>query len=171
MSDEFEHGEKERKKIVIEDRRVISEKDADGESPPKSQKKKPPKEARKGTKREPAVAAGEGEELSEEEVAASIFDLGIERFIQYNLGVIIQFAYVYMGLVANPSTGLVTQDMARAKQSIDIFEYLAEKVKGSLMPAEAEELARITKDLKLNFLNAASSRPPSAPPGGETASG
>lgn len=170
MTDEFEQGEPERKKIVIEDRRVISEKDA-AEPTPTAAKKKHPKETKKTAERKDATPAGEGEELSEEEIAANIFDLGIERFIQYNLGVIIQFAYVYMGLVANPGTGLVTRDLARAKQSIDIFEYLAEKVKGGLMPAEAEELTRITKDLKLNFLNAASSRPPSAPPGGETPGG
>jgi len=171
MADEFENDEKERKKIVIEDRRVISDQDTTEEPLRESAEEPQAQQEKKTEEKNPPSTDGQDEEMSEEQVAANIFDLGIDRFIQYNLGVIIQFAYVYMGLVANPSTGLVTQDLARAKKSIDIFEFLAEKVKGGLMPAEAEELTRVIKDLKANFLNVAASGPPSAPPGGENASG
>jgi len=170
---ENEFGDKDpkkRPKIIVEDKRVSYE--ADEESPatkPEAESVEPPPEADKPEEppEEPSAeeelekAAEDAGEQTAEKVAQTVFDIGIEGFIQYNLGVVLQFAYVYMGLVANPSTGLVTKELERAKLSVDVFEMLVDKIKDKLPVRDREELIRAVKDLKLNFINAASS--PQAP--------
>ena len=170
---ENEFGDKDpkkRPKIIVEDKRVSYEDDE--ETPavePEAAPAEPPAEADKPEEplEEPSAeakferAAEDAGEQTAEKVAQTVFDIGIEGFIQYNLGVVLQFAYVYMGLVANPSTGLVTKELERAKLSVDVFEILVDKVKDKLPVRDREELVRAVKDLKLNFINSASS--PQAP--------
>jgi len=159
---------KKRPKIIVEDKRVSYE--ADEESPatePKAAPAEPSPEADEPeeppeeplVEDEPEEAAEDADEQTAEKVAQTVFDIGIEGFIQYNLGVVLQFAYVYMGLMANPSTGLVTKELERAKLSVDVFEMLVDKIKDKLSVRDREELVRAVKDLKLNFINSASSPP------------
>lgn len=170
---ENEFGDKDpkkRPKIIIEDKRVSYETDeespatepkaAPAEPPPKADKPEEPPE-KPSAEEEPEEAMKDAGEQTAEKVAQTVFDIGIEGFIQYNLGVVLQFAYVYMGLVANPSTGLVTKDLARAKLTIDVFEMLVDKIKDKLPVRDRDEFIRAVKDLKLNFINSASS--PQAP--------
>jgi len=173
---ENEFGDKDQKKrpkIVVEDKRVSYE--ADEETPaaePETEPVEPPPESEKpgGPPEEPPAeakfeqTAEDTGEQTAEKVAQTVFDIGIEGFVQYNLGVVLQFAYVYMGLVANPSTGLVTKELERAKLSVDVFEMLVDKIKDKLPVRDREELMRAVKDLKLNFINAASAP---TPPGGQ----
>ena len=171
---------KKRPKIIIEDKRVSYEADdeppaaepeaAPVEPPPEADKpEEPPEEppTEEGPAEEgPGKAAESAGEQTAEKAVQTVFDIGIEGFIQYNLGVVLQFAYVYMGLVANPSTGLVTKELERAKLSVDVFEMLVDKIKDKLPARDREELVRAVKDLKLNFINAASSPPPMGEQGG-----
>ena len=170
---ENEFGDKDpkkRPKIIVEDKRVSYETDeeppavkpeaAPAEPPPEADKpEEPPEEP--SAEEELEEAAEDADDQTAEKVAQTVFDIGIEGFIQYNLGVVLQFAYVYMGLVANPSTGLVTKELERAKLSVDVFEMLVDKIKDKLPVRDREELIRAVKDLKLNFINAVSS--PTAP--------
>ena len=168
--DEFAPGESaEPRKIIIEDRRVSRQEDAGpaeaAEPAPDAAKRARQKQAPAGprTKAAPAgEAAGTPEEEAQREFAA-LYEAGIEGFLQYNLGIILQLAYIYLGLIVNPATGLVARDLARAKLCIDVFEYLTERLKEHLPPQVRDELARLGKDLKLNFINVASSPPPPAP--------
>ncbi len=175
---ENEFGDKDpkkRPKIIVEDKRVSQtpdegEKEDAPKTEPEAETKKEsakPSPAREKREEPPEEAPSEEKpprkdaEQTAEKAAQTIFDLGIEGFIQYNLGVVLQFAYVYMGLVVNPSTGLVAKDLERAKLSVDLFEILVDKIKGKIPPRDREELVRAVKDLKLNFINTASSPPPS----------
>jgi hypothetical protein len=157
---EFENGEKKRNKVIIEDKRFMREgeeaaKPEPAEGEPAAKKEKP----HAHTHKHPAEQAPpEGEEQ-----AVNIFDLGIEGFLEYNLGMIYQFALVYLGLIANPTSGLIARDLERAKLCIDVFEFLSGKVK-ALLPKEAQdELGRVTKDLKMNFIQVAASPTPAPP--------
>ena len=186
--DELEFGSDEKKqpsKVVIEDKRFDREELMREETPEEkaarlkreaeaAKEQPPPKkvtatESAKIAKAraaaeapaEPGAAADEAEAKRE---FASLFELGIDGFLKQNLGVILNFAYINMGLVANPANGLVTQDLAKAKLAIDTFEFLVDKLKGQFKPQEEAELTRLMKDLKLNFMNAASGPAPKPSP-------
>ena len=131
------------------------------EAPPKPEREKPPAAPRGGEAAARAEVAADEAEMKREFV--SLFDLGIDGFLKQNLGIMLNFAYIYMGLVANPATGLVTQDLGKAKLAIDTFEFTVDKLKGILKPQEEKELQRLLKDLKLNFMNAASAPAPKPP--------
>lgn len=165
--DEFANGRREkRRKVVIEDKRVSREEgpvdtpEPKQEEPahqaPQADESSKGKPATEPTRKEPADG-----EVAAEGGAPNLFDIGIEGFIQYNLSVIAQFAYLYMGLVVNPSSGLLARDLTRAKLCIDVFEFLIDKIRELLPVQEREELNRFASDLKLNFINAASSPSPS----------
>ncbi len=166
--DEFANGRHEkRRKVVIEDKRVSREEGPADAPEPKQEKpahQAPPadKPSKGKPATEPIPQEPTEEEMATEDGAPNLFDIGIEGFIQYNLSVIAQFAYLYMGLVVNPSTGLLARDLTRAKLCIDVFEFLIDKIKEMLPVPEREELNRFASDLKLNFINAASSPSPSS---------
>ncbi|OPX21289.1 MAG: hypothetical protein B1H03_07005 [Planctomycetales bacterium 4484_113] len=187
--DEFELGEtqeKKRHRAKVVDKRFDREEIMREETPEeKAAREKREAEAAKdrreakpaatpetGTRAGFDTAAREEPAADQEEArreVASLFDLGIDGFLKQNLGIYLNFAYIYMGLMANPANGLVTQDLGKAKLAIDAFEFAVGKLKGQFKPQEDAELQRLLKDLKLNFMNAASTpaqkQPPNEKPG------
>ena len=156
---EFENGEKKRGKVIIEDKRFMRE-DGAADEKPKAEEPEPKKPAH-AHKHEHKAAAQPAEG---EQEGVNLFDIGIEGFIEYNLGMVLQFAWVYMGMAPSPSSGKIERDLERAKLCIDVFEFMAGKIK-HLLPKEAqEELTRITKDMKLNFIQSAAAPEPEAAP-------
>jgi len=157
---EFENGEKKRGKVIIEDKRFTRE-DVAAEEKPKADEAAPKKPAH-AHKHEHKAATERPAEGGQEGV--NLFDIGIEGFIEYNLGMVLQFAWVYMGMAPSPSTGLIARDLERAKLCIDVFEFLAGKIKPMLPKEAQDELTRITKDMKLNFIQSAAAPEPVAAP-------
>ncbi len=195
MEDEFANGEepKKKKKIIIEDKRFDreeifsdtpvehehkeavaeqTEKDADDKDRLEEEQSKVDAQAqaqtevKKTAEETGSTHSAQAEGAKEQFKAVSVFQLGIDEYLKHSLGIYLNFAYIYMGLMPNPETGILTPDLAKAKLSIDTFEFAFEKVKPSLNKQEQAELTRVLRDLKMNFLNIASS-PPKQPGGGK----
>jgi len=61
---------------------------------------------------------------------------------------------VHLGLVAEPTTGQVQQDLALAKQTIDLLGLMQEKTRGNLTEEEDRLFKSILFDLRLQYVNA-----------------
>ena len=61
---------------------------------------------------------------------------------------------VHLGLVPEPTTGEVQQDLALAKQTIDLLGLLQEKTRGNLTEEEDKLFQSILFDLRLQYVNA-----------------
>jgi hypothetical protein len=61
-------------------------------------------------------------------------------------------AWRMMGLVANPATGAVERDMAKAKLAIDCVQFLVDKVSPHLEEPRRRELRTLVTNLQINFV-------------------
>jgi hypothetical protein len=73
-------------------------------------------------------------------------------------------ALMLMGKVAHPESGQVMQDLESARLFIDQIEVLEEKTKGNLTKEEAGLMKQILMNLRMSFVEAVQSTPPSAEP-------
>ena len=62
-------------------------------------------------------------------------------------------AMAHLGEVPDPATGATTENLAAAKQMIDILSILQEKTKGNLEPDEDRLLDNLLYELRMKFLN------------------
>ena len=67
-------------------------------------------------------------------------------------------AFVHLGEVPHPESGESTQDLALAKQTIDILGMLQEKTKGNLSAEEEKFLDNLLVDLKLRYVSRTSGK-------------
>ncbi len=155
-------------KVIIEDKRfnreeIFSEPPIEPVKEPSEEKKETsgPSEKKEtpelGKEKAQRLANDKSEKGGAEPQLVSLFSLGVDGYLKQTIGVLFNFAYVYMGLLANPDTGLLTQDLAKAKLAIDTMDFIAEKMKNGFTKEEQAELQRILRDLKTNFINIASS--------------
>jgi hypothetical protein len=74
-----------------------------------------------------------------------------------------------MGKLKNPITDAVDRDLDQARMSIDILDVLHRRMKGNLSEQEERMLATVLRELRLNYVDEASKRPPqqTPQPGGE----
>jgi len=68
-------------------------------------------------------------------------------------------AFVNLGLIANPATGLVAADPPQARLAIDATAGLIEALSPHLPPSERDELRRMLGDLRMNFVQRAGASP------------
>lgn len=61
---------------------------------------------------------------------------------------------VHLGLVADPSTGQTSQNLALAKQTIDLLGLLQEKTRGNLTEEEEKLFQSVLFDLRLQYVAA-----------------
>lgn len=62
-------------------------------------------------------------------------------------------AMLYLGKIANPTTGKTERNLELAKFHIDILRLLKDKTKGNLTPAEANLLGSTVTNLELNYVD------------------
>jgi hypothetical protein len=62
-------------------------------------------------------------------------------------------ALIQMGLIADPTTGLVVKDLPQAKKSIDLLAVLLDKFKPHLPEHAVKNVENAITDLRLNFVN------------------
>jgi len=67
---------------------------------------------------------------------------------------------ISMGLIPNPISGQVNQDLTNAKQTIDIIGMLEEKTSGNLSPEESGLLRNILFQLRMQYVELSKNRPP-----------
>ncbi len=63
-----------------------------------------------------------------------------------------QGAWICMGLVADPVTGVINRDLEGARIAIDTIEYIASKLETKLDPVMQRELKNLLTDLRLNYV-------------------
>jgi hypothetical protein len=141
MADEEIEG----KGFVIKDRRRFTE-----EGEPKEEKKpeeqaKEPEPRAGGQRRERAKVE---EKVTEE---TPFPEINFSTFI-FSLNT---SALLHLGEIPDPATGKEQQDLAMAKQTIDLIAMLQEKTKGNLAPDEENLVKHILYDLRLRYVQKA----------------
>lgn len=66
---------------------------------------------------------------------------------------------ISMGLIPNPISGEVKQDLINAKQTIDIIGMLEEKTSGNLSPEESGLLKNILFQLRMQYVELSKNQP------------
>ena len=61
--------------------------------------------------------------------------------------------FIYLGLVAHPSTGAMVKDLDQAKLGIDFISSLVEKSKPVLPAEKVSAIESLVTDLKMNYVN------------------
>jgi hypothetical protein len=92
-----------------------------------------------------------------------IFGMGLDGYLQSQLGLLLNFAIISLGRAPNPATGLVSTELDKAKLAIDLLEFIYARIKSGLPEQAQAELTQITGDLKYSFMQAAASGPGPAP--------
>jgi hypothetical protein len=65
-------------------------------------------------------------------------------------------AMIHLGLVPHPATNEPQQDLAAARQTIDILGILEEKTRGNLDENEAQLMSQLLYNLRMQFVRAGS---------------
>ncbi len=67
-------------------------------------------------------------------------------------------ALVQLGLVADPTTGAIHENLALAKRNVDLLDLLKDRTKGNLEEEEQKALDDALTQLKMVYLNKANLR-------------
>jgi Domain of unknown function (DUF1844) len=139
-----EQDDKERGFKVQDRRRFTADgemrEDADNEASAMRPATAPPEESREavaGRSDAAEVAADEGPE-----------DLSFSSFV---IGLASQ-AFVFLGAVADPQTGVVRKDLVQAKAMIDILSMLSEKTAGNLDEHEGHMMEEMLYELRIQYV-------------------
>lgn len=106
---------------------------------------------------EDAAAAFEMEQLR------MLFGAGLSAYLRSQLGLLFNFAFISLGRMPNPATGIVAIDLEKAKLAIDVFEFIVARIQGELQPAELTETKNAIAELKFLFMQQAQAAAPQAP--------
>jgi hypothetical protein len=81
--------------------------------------------------------------------------LGMRDRLLMCIDILYQGAWIALGLVADPATHQIEQDLPRAKTAIDSVAFLAERVEPELEEEIQRELKRMVADLRMNYVQRA----------------
>lgn len=68
------------------------------------------------------------------------------------IGLLGAHTWQWLGLLKNPVTGNIEQDLAQAKIAIDSISLMMGQIEGKLDPAEQREIQGLLADLRMNFV-------------------
>lgn len=119
-------------------------------------------EAGSGLPPELADMEGAGELSPDEQMAAAaemaqlrqVFAGGLSRYLQAQLGLLLNFALIGLGRAPDPSTGLVAPNLNQSRLAIDVLEFLVLRLEPDLHPQDREQLKQLVADLKYAFMQA-----------------
>ena len=141
MADEEIEG----KGFVIKDRRRFTE---EGEPKEETGPEEQAGEPEASTQEEAEDRAKEEEKVTEEmpfpEINFSTFVFSLNTS-----------ALLHLGEIPDPATGKQQEDLAMAKQTIDLIAMLQEKTRGNLAPDEENLVKHILYDLRLRYVQKA----------------
>ena len=141
MSDEEIEG----KGFVIKDRRHFTEEgEPKDEAPAEEKDERPESGTQKEEKAEPEAAAEQAEHMPFPEINFSTFIFSLNTS-----------ALLHLGEVPDPATGKQQEDLAMAKQTIDLIAMLEEKTRGNLTSDEENLVKHILYDLRLRYVQKA----------------
>lgn len=78
--------------------------------------------------------------------------LPLSTLFAWFIGILNGKAWEYLGLMMNPETKEVNQDLNKAKISIDSIEFLLDKIKGELGKEERVQLEDLLANLQMNYV-------------------
>lgn len=93
-----------------------------------------------------------GKKEQEEEIPKGILPENIYELTKFFLSALASQVWVYLGLIYNPQTNKITQDLKQAKLGIDCFEFLFNKIRDELKVDETKQLTELLANLQLNFI-------------------
>jgi hypothetical protein len=138
MADEEIEG----KGFVIKDRRRFTE---EGEAKEETGPEEQAEEAESSTQEEAKDRSKMEEEVTQEmpfpEVNFSTFIFSLNTS-----------ALLHLGEIPDPATGKEQEDLAMAKQTIDLIAMLQEKTQGNLTPDEENLVKHILYDLRMRYV-------------------
>jgi hypothetical protein len=98
----------------------------------------------------PEVHEDEGPDLS------GLPPVDILSLIRYFMSMLSAQSWQWMGLVKNPATGNIEQDLDQAKTAIDTIAAMVQVLEPKVTQAEKDELQRLLSDLRINFVQQSS---------------
>lgn len=141
MADEEIEG----KGFVIKDRRRFTEEGERKEETVAEEKAEQPKT---GTQE---AAKSEAKAAEEKAQQAPLPEINFSTFI-FSLNT---SALLHLGEVPDPASGKEQEDLAMAKQTIDLIAMLEDKTRGNLTPDEENLIKHILYDLRLRYVQKA----------------
>jgi hypothetical protein len=118
-----------------------------------------------------APPPGSAEDAAAQAQAAQlrqVFGLGLSRYLQGQLELLLTFALIGLGRAPDPATGLVAQNLPQARLAIDVLEFLVQRLEPDLHPQDKLQLQQLITDLKYTYMQVVGSAPVVAPPIGES---
>jgi hypothetical protein len=141
MADEEIEG----KGFVIKDRRRFTEEgEPKEETGPEEQAEEPEASTQEEVKDRAKVEEEVTEEMPFPEINFSTFIFSLNTS-----------ALLHLGEIPDPATGKQQEDLAVAKQTIDLIAMLQEKTRGNLAPDEENLVKHILYDLRLRYVQKA----------------
>jgi len=141
MADEEIEG----KGFVIKDRRRFTEEgEPKEETGPEEQAEEPEGSTQEEVKDRAKVEEEVTEEMPFPEINFSTFIFSLNTS-----------ALLHLGEIPDPATGKQQEDLAVAKQTIDLIAMLQEKTRGNLAPDEENLVKHILYDLRLRYVQKA----------------
>jgi hypothetical protein len=138
MADEEIEG----KGFVIKDRRRFTEEgEAKEETGPEEQAEGPESSNQEEAKEREKVEEEVSKEMPFPEVNFSTFVFSLNTS-----------ALLHLGEIPDPATGKEQEDLAMAKQTIDLIAMLQEKTQGNLSPDEENLVKHILYDLRMRYV-------------------
>lgn len=78
--------------------------------------------------------------------------LSVRDRLLMSIDILHQGAWIALGLIADPATGQVQQELGQAKAAIDSVAFLAGQVEHDLDDETRRELKNLVSDLQLNYV-------------------
>ncbi|MFA6451297.1 MAG: DUF1844 domain-containing protein [bacterium] len=78
----------------------------------------------------------------------------LEEIVVFCINLMQGQIFMFLGLIANPASGLITKDLKQAKLGIDFCVALFELTRADLSPAVAPQIEAALADLQINFVQA-----------------
>jgi F0F1-type ATP synthase membrane subunit b/b' len=78
--------------------------------------------------------------------------LTLETLFIWFIGILNGKAWEYLGLMMNPETKDIKQDLKKAKISIDSIEFLLNQIKTELKDEDKKEMENILANLQMNYV-------------------
>lgn len=80
-------------------------------------------------------------------------DIKVLDLVFYTVSMLVEQAWVKMGLRANPATNTITKDLDEARLAIDSVAALVGVIESKVEPQMQTELKNLTANLQMNFVN------------------
>ena len=100
-----------------------------------------------------ATGTGSGEEPEEDlESGGTLGELSVDGILMMALNFLSQHAWASLGLVPNPMTGKIEQNLPEARRAIDAIADVTKHLEATASPEEKRELQTMVSNLRLNYV-------------------